>query len=106
MLLSSVCVCISECVKHFPRSGAKSHYMPSQYLRVRLHSCSESPIIPEIIPHNRRTPSMQFFVATFCRHSTANHAKGKASEQYHIVYFCLYLCTVIFSCLIVFSASC
>ena len=22
----------------FPRPGAKSHYMPSQYLRMRLHS--------------------------------------------------------------------
>ena len=29
---------ISGCVKHFPQPGAKIHYMPSKYLRVRLHS--------------------------------------------------------------------
>ena len=37
----SVCLhimCISGCVKHFPQPGAKIHFMPSKYLRVRLHN--------------------------------------------------------------------
>ena len=32
-------MCVSGCVKHFPQPGTKIHYMPSKYLRVRLHSC-------------------------------------------------------------------